>query len=81
MNKIKMLAFVAASVSFVAYANDNDAWVPELWANESLAILDESLVMSSLVHRDFSNQVAQFSPVTNALDSCSDGGSEQLSSF
>lgn len=65
MNKIKMLAFVAASVSFVAYANDNDAYVPELWANEGLMILEESLVMSSLVHRDFSNQVAQFGDVVN----------------
>lgn len=29
---------------YLCYANDNDALVPELWANESLAILEENMV-------------------------------------
>ncbi len=47
------------------YANDNDALIPELWAQEGLAILEENMVMANLVHRDFSNEVAQFGDVVN----------------
>lgn len=42
-----------------------DAFVPEFWAQESLAILEESMVMGNLVYRDFSNQVANFGDVVN----------------
>jgi hypothetical protein len=48
-----------------AYANDNDAFVPELWAQEGLAILEESMVMARMVHRDFQNQVAEYGDVVN----------------
>ena len=47
------------------YANDNDAMIPEKWANESLAILEENMVMARLVHRDFSMEVANFGDVVN----------------
>jgi hypothetical protein len=47
------------------YANDNDALVPELWAQEGLAILEENMVMARLVHRDFSEQVANYGDVVN----------------
>lgn len=47
------------------YSNDNDAFIPELWANESLAILMENMVMGQLVHRDFSDEVASFGDVVN----------------
>ena len=47
------------------YANDNDAFVPELWAHEGLAILEENMVAASLVHRDFSMEVANFGDVVN----------------
>lgn len=47
------------------YANDNDAMVPEKWAQESLAILEENMVMARLVHRDFSMEVANFGDVVN----------------
>lgn len=47
------------------YANDNDALIPELWAQEGLAILEENMVMARLVHRDFSNEVASFGDVVN----------------
>lgn len=49
----------------LCYANDNDALIPELWANESLAILEENMVMANLVHRDFSPLVASFGDVVN----------------
>lgn len=49
----------------VCYANDNDAMIPEKWANESLAILEENMVMARLVHRDFSMEVANFGDVVN----------------
>lgn len=47
------------------YANDNDAFIPEKWAMEGLAILEENMVMARLVHRDFSNEVANFGDVVN----------------
>lgn len=48
-----------------AFANDNDALVPELWAEESLAILEETMVTGKLVHRDFENEIARFGDVVN----------------
>lgn len=35
----------------VVYVNNVDALIPELWAQESLAILEENLVAANLVHR------------------------------
>jgi hypothetical protein len=52
-------------VWFIAYANDNDALVPELWANESLVILEENMVAGNCIHRDFSNEIANFGDVVN----------------
>jgi hypothetical protein len=49
----------------LCYANDNDALIPELWAQESLAILEENMVMANLVHRDFSPLVASYGDVVN----------------
>ena len=49
----------------LCYANDNDALIPELWAQESLSILEENMVMANLVHRDFSPLVASFGDVVN----------------
>ncbi len=34
-------------VSFACYANDNDAFVPEVWAMEGLAVLEENMVWKS----------------------------------
>jgi hypothetical protein len=48
-----------------SYDNVNDAFVPELWAHEGLAILEENMVAASLVHRDFSMEVANFGDVVN----------------
>ena len=34
------------------YANDNDAYIPERWAQEGLLLLEENSVAATLVHRD-----------------------------
>jgi len=47
------------------YANDFDAFIPELWASESLAILEENMVVGQLVHRDFSPEIANFGDIVN----------------
>jgi hypothetical protein len=47
------------------YANDLTAWAPELWARESVAILEESMILGGLVHRDFNNEIAQFGDIVN----------------
>lgn len=49
----------------VAFDNDNTAYIPELWANESLMVLDDNLVAASLVHRDFDMEVAQHGEIVN----------------
>jgi hypothetical protein len=47
------------------YANTLDAFIPELWANESVAILVENMVIANLIHRDFSPQVASFGDIVH----------------
>lgn len=64
MDKHLLIALYAAPM-VVCYDNDNDAYIPEMWANESLMILEESVVMANLVHRDFSSEVANFGDVVN----------------
>ncbi|RLC68879.1 MAG: hypothetical protein DRH97_01715 [Chloroflexi bacterium] len=44
---------------------ENDPFIPEVWANESIAILVENLVAANLVHRDFENLIARFGDVIN----------------
>lgn len=46
-------------------ANSLTAYNPELWANESVAILLENLVAAQLVHTDFRNEVASYGDVVN----------------
>jgi hypothetical protein len=46
-------------------ANNTDAFVPELWAQEALAILEENMVMGNLVYRDFSEAIAAYGDVVN----------------
>lgn len=47
------------------FANDNEAFIPELWAQEGLAILEENMVIANLVHRDFEDEVRDFGDVVN----------------
>jgi hypothetical protein len=51
--------------SFTVYANDLDAFIPEFWAQESLAVLEENVVASGLVYRDFENTLAQHGDTVN----------------
>lgn len=53
------------NIFILAYANDIDAFIPELWAQESLMILEENMVAGQLVHRDFQDQIANFGDVVN----------------
>ena len=34
------------------FVNDNDAFIPEIWAQEGLLLLENNLVAAQLVHRD-----------------------------
>ena len=45
--------------------NDIDAFIPEVWANESVAILIENMVVANLVHTDFKNEIQEFGDVVN----------------
>jgi len=47
------------------FENNNDALVPEIWAQESLMILEENMVVGNLVHRDFENKIAAYGDVVN----------------
>lgn len=57
------------ALSYVAFDNDFDtderAWNPEIWAAETLAILEENMVVGRLVHTDFSNEIASFGDTVN----------------
>jgi hypothetical protein len=54
-----------SKIWLLAYENDNDAFIPEMWANESLAILEENMVAGNLIHRDFSDEIANYGDVVN----------------
>lgn len=47
------------------YDNSIDAFIPEQWANESIALLTEKMVAANLVHRDFEPLFAKFGDVVN----------------
>jgi len=54
------------SQPFVAcYENQLDAFIPELWADEGLRMLEANLVMANMVHRDYEDQIAKFGDVVN----------------
>lgn len=59
------IKFLPAAPFVAVYANDTDAYVPEIWARESLAILEENMVAANLVHRDFQDEIAEFGDVVN----------------
>ena len=60
MNKL-----YASLAKIVCFANDNDAFIPELWAMEGLTILEENMGIARLVHRDFNSAVANYGDVVN----------------
>lgn len=58
-----MKSFTKAFI--LAYDNSIAAFIPELWANEALAILEENMVITSLIHRDYSPAFANYGQVMN----------------
>ena len=48
-----------------AHANDLDAFIPEVWAQESLMVLEENMVIANLVNKDFSDEVAAYGDTVN----------------
>jgi hypothetical protein len=59
------LQFLSAAPFSTVYVNDVDALIPELWANESLAILEENMIAANLVHRDFQPVFAKFGDIVH----------------
>jgi hypothetical protein len=60
-----MYKFCQVAAFVAVFDNTVDAFIPELWANESLALLMENMVVANLVHRDFEANFAQFGDVVN----------------
>ena len=46
-------------------ANTLDPFSPEVWAQESLMVLEENMIIANMVHRDFSTQIAKFGDTVN----------------
>jgi hypothetical protein len=44
----------------IASGSGNDCYIPEHWAQESLEILFENMVVANLVHRDFEKEIANY---------------------
>jgi len=62
---MKRLIGLLALVRETAFVNDLDAFIPEIWAQESLMILEANMVAANLIHRDFENLVANFGDTVN----------------
>lgn len=60
-----MTQFILSRPFVNVYSNDVDALIPEMWANESLAILQENMVAANLVHRDFQPEFAKFGDIVH----------------
>ena len=60
-----MFIFSRTVATWTPVYNDLSAWAPELWARESVAILEESMIFGGLVYRDFNNEVANFGDIVN----------------
>lgn len=59
------LNLIPSEAIVAIFANDVDALTPELWANEALLRLESTLVMGNLVHRDYSDDIANFGDTVN----------------
>jgi hypothetical protein len=49
----------------VGFDNSLSSWDPEIWAQETLAVLEENMVIGNRVHRDFSNDLQQMGDTVN----------------
>lgn len=47
------------------HANNNQAFIPELWSMYTVAILEKHMVMGKLAFRDFENEVKMFGDTVN----------------
>lgn len=56
------------------YDNDVEAFIPEIWAQESLMILENQMIAANLVHRDFERDVANYGDVVNTRKPASFSG-------
>ena len=67
MNPLYLSRAVLASFdnNFDVTSSGANGFIPELWASEGLAILQENMVIANLVHRDFENEIRQFGDVVN----------------
>lgn len=63
--QVKSFLKLQASVQHVGYDNSLDAWVPEVWSAETLAILEENMVIGNIVYRDFSNEIMSYGDTVN----------------
>jgi hypothetical protein len=54
-----MFLFKTSEPELLVYNNSIDALIPEMWAQESLAILEENMVITNLINRDFQNEFAR----------------------
>jgi len=55
-----------ALIRVPVFVNDlEDAFTPEVWAQEGLMLLENNMVAGNLVHRDFENQIANFGDIVN----------------
>jgi hypothetical protein len=59
------MAKTCGKVWFAFYANDNSAYIPQWWALESIAVLEENMVAGMLVHRDFEEMIAKYGDTVN----------------
>jgi len=55
----------AARQFLTVHTQDTTAFNPALWANESLAILEENMIAAGLVHRDFEPVLAKYGDVVH----------------
>lgn len=60
-----MNQYILSKPFIAVHSNDIDALIPEMWANESLAILQENMVAANLVHRDFQNEFAKYGDIVH----------------
>lgn len=64
---IRLLSAVPFRLVYVAVGVEGfpDAYTPELWAEEGVAILEENMVAANLVHRDFEDKIQSYGDTVN----------------
>jgi hypothetical protein len=60
-----IVLYLKSQSRFTGFDNSLDDWVPEVWAQESLAILEENMVIGNRIHRDFADEISDFGDTVN----------------